>query len=263
MPATVAAPPSFSMMRSAGVLMAAPDAVSATDCQQNLAIFTQQSQCDIRNNSRMEEVVDQIKEALERGKPRGKSQRGLARAMGLDPSAVSRIFKGERRLHLNEIEKAKAYLGPFDDENLPQPYIVREINARASAGGGSIVHHEDALATWGFPEAWVRSVLRATPKDLDVLTVDGDSMVSSPPRADDINPGDRVVINKADRSPSPAGYFLLWDGMGLVAKRIEFIVRSEPPRIRIISNNEKYSPYEVTLEEANIIGRIVGKWQRL
>ena len=50
--------------------------------------------------------------------------------------------------------------------------------------------------------------------------------------------------------------FVLHDGMGLVAKRLDHIPNSEPPRVRIISDNPLYSPYEGTAEEVNIIGRI-------
>jgi hypothetical protein len=44
--------------------------------------------------------------------------------------------------------------------------------------------------------------------------------------------------------------------MGLVAKRLDHIPNSEPPRVRIISGNSLYSPYEGTAEEVNIIGWI-------
>ena len=52
------------------------------------------------------------------------------------------------------------------------------------------------------------------------------------------------------------GIFVLHDGMGLVAKRLEHIPNSDPPRVRIISDNPFYKPYEGSGEEVNIIGRI-------
>lgn len=41
----------------------------------------------------------------------GKSGVGLAKALGIDPSAVSRMLQGKRKLHLDELPKATAYLG--------------------------------------------------------------------------------------------------------------------------------------------------------
>ncbi len=49
---------------------------------------------------------------------------------------------------------------------------------------------------------------------------------------------------------------MLHEGMGLVATRLEHIPNSDPPRVRIISDNPLYKPYEGSGEEVNIIGRI-------
>lgn len=44
--------------------------------------------------------------------------------------------------------------------------------------------------------------------------------------------------------------------MGLVAKRLEYILNSDPPRVLIGSDNQHYSPYEGITEKINIVGRI-------
>ena len=59
-----------------------------------------------------------------------------------------------------------------------------------------------------------------------------------------------------DAPPTPPGIFALHDGMGLVAKRLDHIPNTEPPRVRIIPDNPLYAPYEGTAEEVNIIGGI-------
>jgi hypothetical protein len=46
------------------------------------------------------------------------------------------------------------------------------------------------------------------------------------------------------------------DGMGLVAKRVEIVPRSDPLRLRIVLDNERCATYDVTADEANIVGRI-------
>jgi hypothetical protein len=49
---------------------------------------------------------------------------------------------------------------------------------------------------------------------------------------------------------------VLYDGMALVAKPLEHIPNSDPPlRVRIISDNAFYLPYDCTVEEVNPIGR--------
>ena len=74
------------------------------------------------------------------------------------------------------------------------------------------------------------------------------------------NPLDRVMVDLSDQTPSPPGVFVIWDGLGLVVKRVEHLAHSDPPRVRITSDNPKYQPYERILGEAYIQGRVLGKW---
>ena len=68
--------------------------------------------------------------------------------------------------------------------------------------------------------------------------------------------GDTVLVDMNQKSPLPPGIFVLHDGMGLVVKRLEHIPNSDPPAVRVISDNSLYSAYERTADEVNIIGRI-------
>jgi transcriptional regulator with XRE-family HTH domain len=51
--------------------------------------------------------LDWLRSALNRP---GKSQRGLAKVLGVDASAVTNILKGKRRIQLHEVPKIEAYL---------------------------------------------------------------------------------------------------------------------------------------------------------
>jgi phage repressor protein C with HTH and peptisase S24 domain len=51
--------------------------------------------------------------------------------------------------------------------------------------------------------------------------------------------------------------------MGLVAKRVEHIPNSEPPKIIIRSINPEYQTYERTADEVNIVGRVIWTAKRL
>ncbi len=134
--------------------------------------------------------------------------------------------------------------------------IVDEVDARASAGGGAELDMPKKIQEWGFPEEWIRHELQAAPSELTIITIDGDSMVPT------INPGDKAVVNRAQTMPSPPGIFVLWDGLGIVAKRLEHIPNTSPPKVRVTSDNTRYEPYERTAEEISIVGRVVARWQR-
>ena len=113
------------------------------------------------------------------------------------------------------------------------------------------------LGSWSFPELWLRTELRASVSELRIITIDGDSMEGV------LRSGDKVIVHIGRTEPSPPGVFILFGGIGLVTKRLEFMEGSDPPTVRISSSNPSYPPYERTVDEINIIGRVVGRWERL
>jgi phage repressor protein C with HTH and peptisase S24 domain len=90
-----------------------------------------------------------------------------------------------------------------------------------------------------------------------MITVDGDSMEPL------LSSGDRILIDTSRRVPVPPGIFVIWDGMGLVAKRVEHIPNSDPPKVVIKSVNPEYQAYERIAEEVNVVGRVVWTARRL
>ena len=211
---------------------------------------------------------------------RGKGPTEISEATGISVESIKKYRQsGVDKPRGNIIAKLAEYLevpelwlekgmgrDPFDDEisdNQITISTVSEVDVRASAGAGSVVDYEPEGHRWGFPEAWVRLELVARPRDLRIITIEGDSMISDPPSASDLAPGCKVIVNIADRAPTPPGIFILHDGIGLVAKRVEHIDGSDPATIRILSNNERYNEYNRTMEEIRIMGRVVGRWQRL
>ncbi len=134
---------------------------------------------------------------------------------------------------------------------------IDELDVRASAGAGLIGGNERIVAEWQVPTGIVRGYSTAPAAELRIITVMGDSMEPA------LLPGQRVLVDTGDRKPSPPGVFVVWDGLGLVVKRIQVLPHSEPPRVKITSDNAKYDPYERTLEEAYIQGRVIGQWRWL
>jgi phage repressor protein C with HTH and peptisase S24 domain len=67
-------------------------------------------------------------------------------------------------------------------------------------------------------------------------------------------PGDRILVNHADVNPSPPGIFALWDGYGLVVKKVQRVHGTD--RLLLISENTTYPPYEVLMDEITIVGRV-------
>lgn len=206
----------------------------------------------------------------------GLSREELGALVKVHHNTIQKLEGDERQMSVEWLERLAKHLGrePADFIRLDSSPVgrlgmaarhafVSEVNIEASAGVGALVEADDEKNTWAFPEYWLRAELDAAPSDIKIITIRGDSGQSDPPKATDVNPGDKVLVNVADRRPSPPGLFVVFDGLGLVAKRLEYIAKSKPPVVRVSSNNTVYTPTEMPIEELSIQGRIVAKWQRL
>ena len=199
----------------------------------------------------------------------GMSVADVARAAGVNRSFVYDILRGRSQVPNLEKLTGIAQVVKVDlewllsgkgrvegDDPITEDYkndfvAIQYASARPSMGGGAIVEDEHGVGRdFHFRRSWIRDRLKAAPSMMRVMGVEGDSMSPT------LQGGDVVLVDMNQRRPVPPGIFVLHDGMGLVAKRLEYIPMSDPPRLRIISDNQQYSPYECTAEEVNIIGRV-------
>lgn len=146
---------------------------------------------------------------------------------------------------------------------------VAEIDVVGGMGGGGIAlavnytdangntyQSDDIKAFWDLPSIYLTE-LRVSADNARIIEVQGDSMEPT------LRPGDRVMINVADKRPSPPGVFAVWDGFGIVVKRLEPIPNSDPPTLRLISDNDRHSTYERSFDEVCIVGRVVWFGRRM
>lgn len=216
---------------------------------------------------------------------RGLIPADVARSADMDPSTYNKVDKGKRGVSPQFVRQIASALqvpqselyAPIGSPIPPRPHVTGEItqihNAAplshitipeydvvTSAGPGALPElcsPEDGLRPaeyWKIPRTYI-AAFTEEPDKLAIIRVAGDSMEP------EYQAGDRVLIDTAHRIPSPPGIYVLWDGFGLVLKRLELLPgMEEPRRVRIMSINPAYSSYELTLEEISINGRVIGKW---
>jgi phage repressor protein C with HTH and peptisase S24 domain len=184
---------------------------------------------------------------------------GLAKYLGIEESELRHRKVPPRKPRSKHNTNGNRAAVPLRTAHVPEGFVgIAEIDVRASAGPGAFNEDlEETKVTWLFPEAVVRHEFRAPPNELRMITVDGDSMEPL------LSSGDRILIDTSQRVPVPPGIFVIWDGMGLVAKRVEHIPNSEPPKVVINSVNPEYQAYERIAEEVNVVGRVVWAARRL
>lgn len=172
---------------------------------------------------------------------------------------------GEPPIEKDEVMALALGEAPAFDAAREPPKLAGNIRIReldVGARGGSALGEapldghgmHPILGEWQIPGDLLRAQVLAT-NGLSLVRVEGTSMEP------EYRPGDRVLVDTTRTSPTPAGTFIIWDGMGLAIKNVEFIPRSDPPRIRVMSTNPEFGTYELPLEDGVIVARVVGKWQ--
>jgi phage repressor protein C with HTH and peptisase S24 domain len=190
----------------------------------------------------------------------------LAKALGLTPSWLQ-SGRGEKSAMRALSGATAADATPPERHRRPAGDTVEiaELEVHAGAGMGvdgdtAIMANEDASSVVGIhtmPAASFREAYGVSATRIKIIPVKGNSMEPK------LWPGQRVMVDIEDKTPSPPGIFVVWDGLALVLKYVEVVANSEPLRVRISSANAAFLPYERTLGEAYINGRVIGVWARM
>lgn len=221
-------------------------------------------------------------------KSRHISQRALARALDMDTTTVNKMIKGTRKITADEALLIDAFLTAFDEQDdsgdafavvfeerylkkarefTQRPTIVSpqshhsmveldEVNVSAMGGAGAIMDQEEAVKTkWLVPKDLLSPVTDTVADNIKIITVSGDSMFPEIPA------GTRVMVDINHRAPSPLGIYVLWDGAGLILKRLELLShKDEEPKVKLISSNPAYEDRIEALSDIDINGRVIGRW---
>ena len=216
---------------------------------------------------------------------RGMSQSALARKVGVKPQSIQAIESNKAKGSKHVIAIARALNIPpeflengtgwsEDGDEPPSPPVapevgdaIPEIDVKGGAGFGgeamlvNITSAEgettsaDAVkGNWHFPPDYL-SEMRVRAKRVRIIEIFGDSMRR--PDGAGLHSGDRVMVDLEDVNPTPPGIFALWDGFGIVVKRLERVMRSDPPAVHVISDNPSHPPTILTQDEVNIVGRVI------
>lgn len=206
---------------------------------------------------------------LELAGQRGVSLSALSELIGRNASYLQQfIRKGSpRKLEEGDRRTLAQFFG-VDESELGAPednsYDTAPIRARsewvdiprlgldASAGPGAFGAEEEAIGAFRFSARWLRDQ-GLEPAMLSAIAVAGDSMEPL------LRDGDEILV---DRSPRP-----LRDGIHVVrlgdARLVKRVQQVGAGRLHLISENEAYPPVETSLEDIDVIGRVVWKSGRL
>ena len=135
---------------------------------------------------------------------------------------------------------------------------IPEVEVDASAGPGAVADEfVSEKARWFLPEGMIRHEGGAAPDAIRVLRVRGESMEP------DLSEGDRLLVDTSKRVPATGEMFVLWDGIGLVVKRVERVAATGEPALRLKSANADYADYTAPAGDVHIVGKVLWTVRRV
>lgn len=190
------------------------------------------------------------------------TQEAIAEIMGVSVPQISRWESGKDGIPSQRMASlAKAYqapigelLGEEDGGDVPA-VMVELLPTHVGAGGGGV--GEGDYKAVAFSRALIEDDLKVDPDSLLAVIVEGDSMKP------EFLPGDQLLIDKRKVSIAQPGAFCLWDGDGYVIKYLEKVYGADPPRIRVMSENERYQTTERLVDEVRVMGRVIWIGRRI
>lgn len=196
---------------------------------------------------------------LERGTPKVLSHRDaetLATLLDCDAAELhhaERPARRKRRVAAQTRRSAGAGGSPAPLAAIP------EVEIEASAGPGALAGDYVAeTARWFVPEGMIRYEGGAAPDAVRLLRVRGVSMEP------ELSEGDRLLVDTSRKVPAAGEMFVLWDGAGLLVKRVEpERDAAGMPTLRLKSANPDYSDYTALARDVHVVGKVLWTVRRV
>lgn len=116
---------------------------------------------------------------------------------------------------------------------------------------GSMLINKQKKVKMSFKKDWIKNTLNTKTENIRAVRINGDYMEPT------LMNGDVALVDISKRIPNPPGIYILYDGHGLVPKRLECIRKSGESLIFITPDNKNYESYKCKLQDTNIVGKIV------
>ncbi len=213
------------------------------------------------------EFTSELRRRMEAG---GFNQKSLARAAGLNETAVRDILIGKSRHPRHDtVQKLAAALdctaGELIDPGAApalgrglagELVFVPTYEVSAAAGDGIIIDVEYETGRLAFRQDWLRSVTSAHTEDLAVITVHGDSMY--PTLAD----GDTILVDMTQHAPAQDGVYIVRFGDFVLVKRL--LIDPVRREVTISCDNENYPRLApVDPVDVDVAGRVIWVGRRI
>ncbi len=185
----------------------------------------------------------------------GKSKASLARAIGLEPSAISKILKGSRQIKASEYAKMRDFFG-LDQLDKAYTSVIRPLVANANDVASSVAA-QMSQESWVIPSSILEQRANTAAENISIYTIE-DSFMEP-----DFIRGEHVLVDMSKQTPSPPGCYAISDGYGVFLRFCEIVHGQTPTEIKLHTCSEAFSPQKIPLENIKVLGKVVAKLQWL
>ena len=181
-----------------------------------------------------------------------KSKAGLAKILGLEPPAISKILNNARQIKAQEYMAMREFFGlPNDGASSLKKnaaYTLRPLQQ-------NLLHEEqDAVADeWVIPAGILSARTQAPPDKIKIFQVKENAMEP------DFRQGEHVLVDLSDKNPSPPGVFIVSDGFGHMIRKCAFVPKTEPAEVHISAQSDGFHSQTLLLKDFAIVGRVIAK----
>lgn len=205
-------------------------------------------------------LSDRIAQARQK---RGISQQILADRVGVSRAAVAQWETGQTSPATERLQTLAMVLGvkfewlalgqgvmePFGEGGSLQGYVaVPELLSATIKDGQIDLQFGEARL---LPTRLIEQKLGGQGADFVVTATSGNQM-------DPLIPKDStILVDRRKVSAGEPGPYLVWDGTHTIVQWVQPVPHSQPPKVRLSSENQRFAAYELPLDDIQVIGRVV------
>lgn len=181
-----------------------------------------------------------------------KTKAQLARLLGLEPPAVSKILAGTRQIKAQEYMKMREFFclgGNLSSQaQKSDAYILEPLKSGMS-------EQDSYDGEWSIPASILNQRTKAEPDQVKIFLIEENVMEPN------LKKGEHVIVDLSDTKPSPPGIFVISDGFGYMARHCAFKPVSSPPEVKISAVQKNFESQTLAREDIEILGRVIAKMQ--
>lgn len=192
------------------------------------------------------------------------TQKGLAKLLGGDThSRVSLWEAGHNFPDMKTIEEIAGLLsihpewlayGVSQEANVvaPNPQQLGYVLTPEIQFGDSM-DDVTTTQTWGLAYNWLRT-------EMNVKEPEKVCLFRAENSTDTYSVGDRLVVDRSSTRLSPAGAFVIWDGVAAIVANVAMVPPKGNRIMARVSTGDMN--YEADVDKLNVIGRVITIWKK-